>query len=182
MSVPSRAEVRDATVEDLPGLLEIYNEVIATSTAVYSDRPATLEERTEWWRARTAAGYPVLVLSDSGGIAGFSTFGDFRSWPGYRYTVEHTVHVRADCRGRGIGRTLLEALFPRAAALGKHVMIAGIDAANEASIRFHARLGFVQCAHLREVGFKFGRWLDLVLMQRWIAAAGARGEHDDKAY
>jgi L-amino acid N-acyltransferase YncA len=168
-------EIRDATLDDLPGLLAVYNDVIATSTAVYNDRPVTLEDRIDWWRSRTAAGYPVLVARDAEGVAGFSTFGDFRSWPGYRYTVEHTVHVRADCRGCGIGRALLEALFPRAAELGKHVMIAGIDAANDASIRFHARVGFVQAAHLREVGFKFGRWLDLVLMQRWIEpAAGAR--------
>jgi L-amino acid N-acyltransferase YncA len=168
MQTSDSLTICDAEIGDLSGLLDIYNDVIATSTAVYSDRPVTLEERIGWWRTRTAAGYPVLVARDAAGIAGFSTFGDFRTWPGYRYTVEHTVHVRADCRGRGIGRTLLEALFPRAAALGKHVMIAGIDAANEASIRFHARLGFVQSAHLREVGFKFERWLDLVLMQRWI--------------
>jgi L-amino acid N-acyltransferase YncA len=168
MQTSDPVTICDALVEDLPGLLAIYNDVIATSTAVYSDRPVTLEDRTDWWRNRTAAGYPVLVARDALGVAGFSTFGDFRTWPGYRYTVEHTVHVRADCRGRGVGRALLEALFPRAAALGKHVMIAGIDAANADSIRFHARLGFVQCAHLREVGFKFERWLDLVLMQRWI--------------
>jgi L-amino acid N-acyltransferase len=175
MQTSDSLAICDAQIDDLSGLLDIYNDVIATSTAVYSDRPVTLEERIGWWRTRTAAGYPVLVARDAAGIAGFSTFGDFRTWPGYRYTVEHTVHVRADCRGRGIGRTLLEALFPRAAALGKHVMIAGIDAANEASIRFHARLGFVQSAHLREVGFKFERWLDLVLMQRWI-------EHDGKPH
>jgi len=160
--------VRDATEQDLPGVLAIYNEVIATSTAVYADLPVTLDDRLQWWRARTAQGYPVLVASDASGIVGFSTFGDFRTWPGYRFTVEHTVHVRADRRGRMVGRELMQALFPRAAALGKHVMIAGIDAANEASIRFHERLGFVRAAHLREVGFKFGRWLDLVLMQRSI--------------
>ena len=106
------------------------------------------------------------MACDSSGVLGFSTFGDFRAWPGYRYTVEHTVHVRADRRGQGVGRRLVEALFPRAAALGKHMMIAGVDAANDASIRFHERLGFVRAAHLREVGYKFGRWLDLVLLQR----------------
>jgi L-amino acid N-acyltransferase YncA len=120
MQTSDSLTICDAQIDDLSGLLDIYNDVIATSTAVYSDRPVTLEERIGWWRTRTAAGYPVLVARDAAGIAGFSTFGDFRTWPGYRYTVEHTVHVRADCRGRGIGRTLLEALFPRAAALGKH--------------------------------------------------------------
>ena len=161
-------ELRDAGVGDIAGLLEIYNEVIATSTAVYSDQPVTLADRTDWWRARTAQGYPVLVACDPSGVLGFSTFGDFRAWPGYRYTIEHTVHVRADRRGQGVGRRLVEALFPRAAALGKHMMIAGVDAANEASIRFHERLGFVRAAHLREVGYKFGRWLDLVLLQRQL--------------
>jgi L-amino acid N-acyltransferase len=163
-------QIRDAEESDLPGLLAIYNDVIATSTAVYTDAPVTLEDRRQWRQARVASGYPVLVAIDSSGVLGFSTFGDFRSWPGYRYTVEHTVHVRADCRGRGIGSELLEALFPRAAALDKHVMIAGVDAANSASIRFHERLGFERAAHLKEVGHKFGRWLDLVFLQRWIAS------------
>jgi L-amino acid N-acyltransferase len=161
-------EIRDAEAADLPGLLAIYNDVIATSTAIYSYLPTTLEERTTWWRARIGTGYPVLVAVDASGVLGFSTFGDFRTWPGYRFTVEHSVHVRADTRGRGIGKELVKALFPRAAALEKHVMIAGVDAANEASIRFHERLGFEKSGHLREVGHKFDRWLDLVFLQRWI--------------
>jgi L-amino acid N-acyltransferase len=165
----SAMDIRDAIEGDLPGLLAIYNDVIATSTAIYSTAPATLEDRTQWWRARVAQGYPVLVATDISGVLGFSTFGDFRSWPGYRFTVEHSVHVRADCRGRGIGKELVKALFPCASALGKHVMIAGVDAANEASIRFHESLGFEKAGHLREVGHKFNRWLDLVFLQRWIA-------------
>jgi phosphinothricin acetyltransferase len=161
-------QIRDSEESDLPGLLAIYNDVIATSTAVYSDTPVSLEDRRQWRQARLATGYPLLIAADSSGVLGFSTFGDFRSWPGYRFTVEHSVHVRADCRGRGIGGELLQALFPRAAALGKHVMIAGVDAANTASIRFHERFGFERAGHLREVGNKFGRWLDLVFLQRWI--------------
>ena len=160
--------VRDALEADLPGLLGIYNEVIATSTAVYSDTPVSLENRTQWWRERVGKGFPVLVATDSSGVLGFSTFGEFRTWPGYRYTVEHSVHVRADRRGQGIGKELLTALFPRAEALGMHVMIAGVDAANAASIRFHERLGFERAGNLREVGHKFGRWLDLVFLQRWM--------------
>ena len=110
----------------------------------------------------------MLIARDADGVCGFSTFGDFRAWPGYRFTVEHTVHVRANGRSRGTGTLLVRALFPRAAALGKHVMIAGVDAANAASIRFHERLGFQQSGHLREVGYKFDRWLDLVFLQRRI--------------
>ncbi len=162
-------QISDATEADLAGLLGIYNEVIATSTAIYSDVPVTLEERRQWWRSRTAQGYPVLAARDAHGVAGFATFGDFRAWPGYRFTVEHSVHVRANGRGQGVGTLLVQALLPRAAALGKHVMMAGVDADNAASIRFHERLGFERSGHLREVGYKFGRWLDLVFLQRRIS-------------
>lgn len=158
-------EIEDLVADDLPGLLAIYNDVIATSTAVYSDVPTTLAERREWWQARQRQGYPVLVARDASGVVGFATFGDFRSWPGYRHTVEHTVHVRADRRGRGIGSALVRALVPRAVALGKHVMIGAVDAANQGSIRMHERLGFARAAELREVGRKFDRWLDLVFLQ-----------------
>lgn len=161
-------ELRDAAEADLPGLVAIYNEVIATSTAVYSSTPVTMEDRRQWHRARAEAGYPVLIATDHSGVIGFSSFGDFRAWPGYRFTVEHTVHVRSDRRGSGVGTRLLEALFPRAAALGKHMMIAAVDAANGPSIRFHERLGFRQAGCLREVGHKFDRWLDLVFLQRRI--------------
>ena len=165
--------IADATEADLPGILAIYNDVIAHSTAVYSSVPVTLENRLEWWSSRVARGYPVLVTRDEEGVTGFATFGEFRAWPGYRYTVEHSVHVRADRRGQGIGSELVRALFPRATAQGKHVMIAGVDASNAASIRFHEALGFERVALLREVGRKFDRWLDLVLLQRWLDAPGA---------
>ena len=170
-----RMELRDATDADLPGILAIYNDLIANSTAVYATEAATLGERRDWMRARTERDFPVLVAIDAQGVAGFASFGDWRgrgSWNGYRYTVEHSVHVRDDVRARGIGRELLEALVPRARLLGKHVMIGGIDATNNASIRFHARLGFEPVAHFREVGHKFGRWLDLVFMQRLLGPAG----------
>lgn len=161
-------QVRDAREEDLAGLLAIYNDVVATTTAIYRDEPATLEDRLEWWRERAAKGYPVLVASEEGAVLGFASFGQFRSWPGYRYTVEHSVHVRADRRGTGVGRALMQPLIARARGLGKHVMMAGVDADNAGSIRFHERLGFERVGHLREVGFKFGRRLDLVFLQRLL--------------
>lgn len=167
-------QIRDAIVADVPSILAITNDVIATSTAIYTETPATLEERRAWLQARQDLGYPVLVaLDESGAVAGFATFGDFRAWPGYRYTIEHSVHVRADRRGQGIGSRLVASLLPRAAALGKHVIIAGIDAANAPSIRLHERLGFERVALFSEVGRKFGRWLDLVFLQRLIDAPGA---------
>src|ERR1051326_1718361 len=161
--------IRAAREDDLPGILAIYNDVIATSTAVYTSEPATLGERRAWFAARSAHGFPVLIAADRDDILGFSSFG---AWPGYRYTVEHSVHVRADVRGRGVGRALVEALFPAALTMGKHVMIGGVDAANDASIRFHARLGFEHVACFREVGHKFGRWLDLIFMQRFLDPPG----------
>lgn len=168
MTVNHVLSVRDAIEDDLDGLLAIYNDVIRSSTAIFREQPATLEDRREWWRQRVEQGYPVLVATDDTGVLGFASFGDFRSWPGYRFTVEHTVHVRADARGRGIGRALMGPLIERAAALGKHVMIAGVDADNPRSIAFHERLGFTRVAHFREVGYKFDRWLDLVFLQRML--------------
>ena len=164
--------VRAAVPADLPGILAIYNEVIAASTAVYALAPVTLGERTAWWEARQAQGYPVLVAAEGADVLGFSSFGDWRGWPGYRFTVEHSVYVATACQQRGIGRQLVEALFPLAAQLDKHVMLGGIDAANAASIAFHRRLGFKQVAHFEEVGHKFGRWLDLVFMQRMLDPPG----------
>ncbi len=156
----------EASESDLPGLVAIYNEVIANSTATFTTTAVTVDERRAWWRARIAAGYPVLIAHDAHGVAGFATFGDFRAWSGYRFTVEHTLHVRADARGRGTGTQLLLELVERARTLGKHVMIAGVDADNAASIRLHERLGFTFGGRLREVGYKFERWLDLVVLQR----------------
>jgi L-amino acid N-acyltransferase YncA len=159
-------EIVEATEADLPAILAIHNDVVATSTAIYSDDPSTLEERAAWRTARQAAGYPVLVAREAGEVLGFASFGDFRAWPGYAATVEHSIHVRADRRRRGVGRALLSALPDRARACGKHVLIGGIDADNEASLSLHAALGFEQVAHFRQVGRKFDRWLDLVFVQK----------------
>jgi L-amino acid N-acyltransferase YncA len=167
--------IRDAGKDDLPQILAIYNDVVATSTAIYAVRPATLEERAEWFEARVKRGYPVLVAVEGERALGFSSFGDWRgAWSGYRHTVEHSVHVAADSRGGGIGSKLVEALFPLAVAMNMHVMIGGIDAANEGSLRFHERLGFQRVAHFKEVGHKFGRWLDLVFMQRFLDEPGSQ--------
>ncbi|MEQ8349790.1 MAG: N-acetyltransferase family protein [Sneathiellaceae bacterium] len=174
MASGQQAEIRDAVPDDLPQILAIYNEIIATSTAVYSEQPVDLADRRAWLEARRARGFPVLVATGTDGVQGFASFGEWRgAWSGYRHTVEHSVHVAAGHRGAGLGRQLVQALFPRARALGMHVLIGGIDAANEASIRFHARLGFEQVAHFREVGRKFDRWLDLVFMQRFLDMPGS---------
>ncbi|HEY2029785.1 MAG TPA: GNAT family N-acetyltransferase [Myxococcales bacterium] len=157
--------VRDATEIDLPGILAIYNDVIARSTAVWTEEPSTLDDRRNWLSARKASGYPVLVAASGSAILGFASFGDFRAWPGYRHTVEHSIHVRSEDRRHGVGSALLPQLLERARALDKHVLLAGIDGENEASIAFHRRFGFTDAGRLREVGRKFGRWIDLVFLQ-----------------
>jgi L-amino acid N-acyltransferase YncA len=154
-----------ASRQDLPEILKIYNEVIRTSTAVYTEVELTAERGEAWFDAKRHGGFPFIVAKDASGITGFGTFGEFRAPPCYRNSVEHSVHVRCDRRGQGIGRQLVIELMGRAAAMQKHVMIAGIDADNAASIKLHESLGFINVAHFREVGFKFGRWLDLVFLQ-----------------
>ncbi len=161
-------QIRDAVQADFEQITAIYNEVLTNSTAIYNDRRATAEERISWWRSRIAQDFPVLVAAEGAHIAGFATFGDFRAWPGYRFTVEGTVHIHAGSRGQGVGTELLKAIIAGAKAMGKHVMIAGVDSENTASLRFLERFGFERAGHLREVGYKFDRYLDLVLLQYWI--------------
>jgi L-amino acid N-acyltransferase YncA len=157
--------IEEALSQDLAQILAIYNEVIRNSTAVFSSEEFTPARGETWLAAKRERGFPMLVARDRSGITGFGTFGEFRAWPGYRHTVEHSVHVRADCRGQGVGRALLIALLTRATEMGQHVMIAGIDADNAVSIGLHSSLGFTQAGHFHEVAFKFGRWLDLIFMQ-----------------
>ena len=161
-------EISEAVLLDVKEITEIYNQVVLTSTAIYNDRPSTHEERVAWWKGRCEQGFPVLVAKEGGSVAGFGSFGEFRAWPGYRFTVEGTVHIRSSARGRGVGTALLEELVRLARVMGKHTMIAGVDAENEASLRFLRRFGFEQVAHFREVGYKFDRFLDLIFLQYWL--------------
>ncbi|HEY0977509.1 MAG TPA: GNAT family N-acetyltransferase [Flavobacteriales bacterium] len=158
--------IRPATEADLPGILDIYNELIANSTAVYVYRPQTLETRTQWFRDLKAGGWPVLVSVAGDVVTGFCCIGPFRSKPGYRYTGEHTVHVHAAHRGQGLGRALLTAVVEEAERMGLRVLVGGIDAENPASLALHRALGFTETARMPQVGRKFGRWLDLVFVQR----------------
>ncbi len=163
--------IRDANESDLPQIVEIANALLATTAIEWTDVAHTLDSRRDWLAQHRAEGEPVLVAEEAGELLGYANYGDFRDakkWPGYRFTVEHTIHVRERHWGRGVGRQLLEALIERARVAGKHVMIAGIDAENVASIHFHARLGFVEVARMPEIGFKLDRWQTLVLMQRTI--------------
>ena len=162
--------VRDATLEDAEDILAIYNFAAINTTAVWTDGPTDLASRRDWMTARQQAGYPVLVAMKGRDVVGFASFGDFRPFPGYRHTVENSVYVDERHHRAGIGRSLVAALIERATALNKHAMIAGIDAANAGSIGLHTSLGFIEVARMPEVGCKFGRWLDLVFMQKQLAS------------
>lgn len=157
--------IRPLQHADIEAITEIYNEVLVHSTAIFRDTPTTPQERAEWWSSQCEKGYPVIVAEADGRILGFATFGDFRSWPGYRFTVEATIHLRPDARRQGTGTILLKELIARAKSLGKHMLIAGVDADNTASLSLLAKIGFEQTAHMREVGYKFGRYLDLIFLQ-----------------
>lgn len=160
--------LRDALPDDLPDLLAIYNDAVLNTTAIWNETPVDLANRQAWFELRAAQGYPILVAVDDSGVLGYASFGDWRPFEGFRYTVEHSVYVRGDQRGKGLGPVLMEALIERARAGGKHVMVAAIESGNAASIRLHERLGFVVTGQMAQVGVKFGRWLDLTFMQRIV--------------
>ncbi|MDO5103701.1 MAG: alpha/beta fold hydrolase [Lautropia sp.] len=167
-------EIRPATEADLPAMLAIFNDLVLHSDAVYTEVPATFEERRAWFQSRTGAGFPVLVADRDGEVLGVASFGPFRdAWPGYRHTVEHSVHVRRDQYRQGVGRALMEALLQAARQRSLHMMIGVVDAANVGSLRLHEQLGFRRVGHLPQVGWKAGRWLDVVLVQRPLQALEA---------
>ena len=161
-----KATVRAAGEADLPGILAIYNHAVAHTTAIWNDAIVDLENRRQWWRGRVEAGLPVLVAVERGEVLGYASYGPFRAFDGYRQTVEHSVYVAEGARRRGVATALIEALEAEARRVGMHVMIGGIAADNAASLRLHEKLGFVETGRLPQVGWKFGRWLDLVFMQK----------------
>jgi L-amino acid N-acyltransferase YncA len=153
--------VRIAEEKDLKTLLSIYNDIIVNTTAVYEYKPHTMEMRTAWFEAKQKDGYPVFVAEENKDILGFSSFGPFRAWAAYKYSVENSVYVAAEHRGKGIGKLLIPPLIEVAKKKDMHVIIASIDASNVASIVLHKSFGFDEVAHFKQVGYKFGRWLDL---------------------
>ncbi len=159
-------QIRDAHAGDIEGILAIYNDAVANTTAIWNETLVDAANRAAWLADRQRLGYPVLVaIDDQGAVAGYASFGDWRAFDGYRHTVEHSVYVHQNARGAGLGKLLMQALIERARAIGKHVMVAGIEAGNTASIQLHERLGFTQVGLLPEVGTKFGQWLDLAFLQ-----------------
>ena len=157
--------IRDATIEDVPELLAIYNDIIINTTAVWHEEPHTIAMRQQWLAEKATEGFPVFVAEEDNKIIGFSTIGPFRPWFGYRFTVENSVYVASASRGKGVAKLLLPPLIDASKKLGLHAIVAGIEASNEASIALHQKFGFVEVAHFKEVGFKFGRWLDLKFLE-----------------
>jgi L-amino acid N-acyltransferase YncA len=157
--------IRNATQEDVPKILEIVNHAILHTTANYLYEEQTLENQLKWFQDKKFKKFPIIVAEYNGTSIGFGTYGTFREKIGYQYTIEHSVYVAPEYIGKGIGKKLLLALIVLAKEEGYHTMIGGIDAANSGSIAFHKKFGFVETGILKEVGFKFGKWLDLQFMQ-----------------
>lgn len=147
-------------------IVDIFNDAILNSTALYDYVPRPLASMEPWFAAKRAGNFPVIGFEDDAGtLLGFASYGTFRAWPAYKYTAEHSIYVHRDHRGRGIGRRLLQALIARATAQQLHVMVGGIDVTNAASIALHEQLGFVHSGTITQAGYKFGRWLDLGFYQ-----------------
>ena len=147
-------------------ILKIFNDAILTSTALYEYKPRTPETMRAWFDNKRKGAFPVIVaLDDSNQLVGFGSYGTFRAFPGYKYTVEHSVYVDSRFRGRGVGRAILRELITLAQKNDYHVLIGVIDTTNAPSIALHENLGFTLCGHIRDDGFKFGRWLDVAFYQ-----------------
>ncbi len=170
----------DCTLKHVPAITSILNEAIVNSTAVYDYRPRSLDWMQQWYQKKRAADFPIIGMqTDDGELIGFATFGPFRAFPAYKYSVEHSVYVDARFRGQGIGRTLLCQLIELCRAEDYHMMIGGIDGTNQASISLHQALGFEHCATIQQAAYKFGRWLDLQFYQLILPTPAAPSELDD---
>ncbi|NLT26418.1 MAG: N-acetyltransferase [Microbacteriaceae bacterium] len=161
---------RNAEESDLPALLEILNHEIATGTANWSLEPETLPERVAWLRSRRETGHPVIVGEDDDGrVLGYASCGPFRPFDAWAPTVEHSIYLHPDARGRGLGGALLDALLERIAAAGFRNVVATVDATNAPSIRMHERRGFAEVGRMDAVGEKFGHELDAVFLLKRLA-------------
>lgn len=157
--------IRKGTEKDLPGILEIYNDAILNTTAVYTYAPFSMDYATHWYQEKVHAGWPLLVDVENCRIAGFATYGAFRDWPAYKYTIEHSIYVHPDFRKKGIASQLMKSLLTIANESGYATVVAGIDGSNAASLLLHQKLGFRKVGEISNVGYKFQRWLTLDFYQ-----------------
>lgn len=157
--------IRNMKQTDVEAVLDIYNDVILTSTAVYKYKVENLEQRIAWLKAKEQERFPVIVYEEDGQIVGFATYGSFRPYPAFKYAIEHSVYVHKNHHKKGIGSKLMKELIALANRDGYATMIAGIDASNLGSIRAHEKLGFTYSGTIKKTGYKFGNWLDLSFYQ-----------------
>jgi len=147
-------------------ILEIFNHAILHTTALYEYKPRTMTTMQQWFANKSAGNFPVIGLkADDGTLLAFGSYGTFRAFPAFKYSVEHSVYVHPDHQGKGLGKQMLQLLIEAGQAQGYHLLIGGIDAENSASIALHQKLGFVHSGTISQTGFKFGRWLDLAFYQ-----------------
>lgn len=158
--------VRNAEIKDLPSIKEIMNDAVLNTTAIYDYHERDDAYVQHWFENLTHAGMPVLACEADGACVAYGCYAVFRPKDGYRFCVEHSIYVHKNYRGKGLGKMLLEKLIDTARLQNHHTMIAGIDAENVESIALHKKYGFTECGYLREVGYKFDRWLDLVFMEK----------------
>ncbi|MBW2961039.1 GNAT family N-acetyltransferase [Mesonia aestuariivivens] len=157
--------IRQATIEDLPSILEIYNYHIQHTTVIYHYYQRSLAELKTWFKLQLKNNFPIIVAEFKGYVAGYGTYARFRPHDAYLYCIEHSVYVTPEMQGKGIGKKLILELIDLAKKENYHTMVAGIDAENKFSIEFHQKLGFEKVGYLKQVGYKFDRWLDLVFLQ-----------------
>ncbi|TRZ37043.1 N-acetyltransferase [Niallia circulans] len=157
--------IRPMEERDLTHILSIYNDAILNTTAVYTYKPDTLENRQLWYEQKLKDGYPVIVFELDNKAVGFASFGPFRAWPAYKYSIEHSIYVDGNYRRKGIAAALLKELIAIASEREYATLIGGIDASNEKSIALHKKFGFVHSGTIEKAGYKFDRWLDLAFYQ-----------------
>lgn len=155
--------IRPATESDLTAINDIYNYYVLHSTCTYQEEPEPLDDRRRWF-TRHGEQHPITVATAGGQIVGWGSLSPFRERSAYRYTVENSVYVHHEHHRRGIGALLLEDLIGRSRSLGHRVIIAGIDGEQTASVAIHAKFHFEKVGYLKQVGYKFGRWLDVIYM------------------
>ncbi|HLR19398.1 MAG TPA: GNAT family N-acetyltransferase [Staphylococcus sp.] len=165
--------IRHAIISDLPNILEIYNDAIVNTTAVYTYNPQTLASRELWFNKKMNNNEPIIVYEEQGEAIGYATYGSFRDWPAYQYSIEHSIYVNKNHRGKGIASQLLSEIICHAQSKGYKTLVAGIDATNEYSIYLHKKFNFTHSGTIHNVGYKFDKWLDLAFYQLDLSSISA---------
>jgi len=161
-------KIRKAKEKDIPEILEIINYEILNSTVIYDYEERSLAEQIDWFHTKEKKNMPVLVAEKEGQVAGYATFGIFRPWAAYQFSIEHSIYVHKDARGSGIGEKLMIELLQIAKERKYHTIIAGVDASNKGSYHFHKKFGFKEIGRFNQIGYKFDKWLDLIFMQLFV--------------